>query len=137
MERIVLVGDDAERCLHATDILSAVEYHVTPCFEPGSAFACVCNAQPDLVVIDITGDLRRSCRLVSQLKEQEETAVIPVLVSWPPGISLESCQRTFQERGVHLIPQPLSADQLPGYIAAALPPPRSLRRIQEHITHIT
>jgi len=120
MQRVVLVDEDAERCHDASEVLRAAHYQVTTCPEPGGAFACVCETQPDVVILDMPSHLRTGCQLLNQLKQQEETEAIPILLAWPPGTLLDTEQHTFEERGVHLLPQPLACSQLPTYVADVL-----------------
>lgn len=120
MQRVVLVDEDPERCRDETEVLCAAHYQVTTCLEPGAAFVCVCEAQPDLVILYTLGHHRTGCQLLNQLKQQEETEAIPILVAWPPGALLETERHTFEERGVHLFPQPMPCSQLPMYVAEVL-----------------
>jgi DNA-binding response OmpR family regulator len=125
MRRIVLVQEDAGWWSQAAaEVLRAACYEVTTCPEPGAAFAAVCALQPDLVILDVPGDHRLGWQVLNQLKQQEETAAVPVLVAAPAGPALEAERHTLEERGVHLVPQPLRDGQLPAHVAEAFGPAR-------------
>lgn len=122
MQRILLVEEDPERRRNAAEVLCGARYEVTTCPAPRAAFASVCETQPDLVILDVLRH-RTGCQVLNQLKQQEETEAIPVLFAWPAGSVLEAERHTLVERGVHLLPQPLSPNQLPQCVADVLGPP--------------
>jgi CheY-like chemotaxis protein len=120
MQRIVLIEEDPERRRDAAEVLRAARYQVSTCPEPRAAFARVCEIQPDLVILNLPHQHRTGCQVLNQLKQQEETQAIPVLLAWSAGSGLEPERHTLVERGVHLLAQPLLPNQLPRYVADVL-----------------
>ena len=121
MPRIVLVEEDATTRRRAAEVLAAADYQVDRCPEPGAAFACACRTQPDLVILDVAASSRRvGYRVLNQLKQQEETQAIPVLLAAPATPTLARDRRVLAERGVHLLPHPVSPSELPRWVAEIL-----------------
>jgi len=112
--------------IQRAEVLRAVRYEVITCPELRTAFACVCETQPDLVILDVPRQHRTGCQVLNQLKQQEETEAIPVLLTWPAGSVLEAERHTLVERGVHLLPQPVRPNQLPRCVADVLGLPTAL-----------
>jgi DNA-binding response OmpR family regulator len=61
---LLLVEEDPERCRNATEVLRAARYEVTSCPEPRSAFASVCETQPDPVILEVPLHYRTGCQVL-------------------------------------------------------------------------
>jgi CheY-like chemotaxis protein len=124
MPRIVLVEEDAITRRRAAEALAAADYQVEPCPEPGAAFACACQLQPDLVILDVAASSRRvGYRVLNQLKQQEETQAIPVLLAGPTTPMLARDRQVLAERGVHVLPDRVDPSDLPRRVAEILAAP--------------
>jgi CheY-like chemotaxis protein len=105
-------------------VLQHAQYEVETCAEPGAAFVRACQARPDLVILDVPVQQPRvGYAVLDGLKQQEETQAIPVLLAVPaPGARAPDPQ-VLAERGVHVLPQPISSAALIQGVADVLGPP--------------
>jgi CheY-like chemotaxis protein len=126
LPRIMLVEADATRRRRAAEALRAAHYEVHPCPEPAAAFACACQTHPDLVILDISATSGRlGYRVLNQLKQQEETQAIPIVLTVPPTPAWVPDRQTLAERGVYVLPDPVRPAELPGRVAEVLALPRA------------
>jgi CheY-like chemotaxis protein len=116
MNHIALVADDPTTRRKDAEALLARNYHVDSYPEPEAASEAIRQAVPDLVILDLSeGAHRRSWRVLRQLRQQRETSAIPVLVSSAAAPALPRDADTLAEYGVHLLGQPVVANELLGW----------------------
>ena len=61
--------------------LVAAQHRVRPCADTASALAEIATALPDLVVLDVTTDSAAALAFCRRLKQQAETALVPVIAT--------------------------------------------------------
>ncbi len=116
VKHIALVADDPTTCRTDAEALLARNYHVDSYPEPEAASEAIRQALPDLVILDLSEAAhRRSWRVLRLLKQQRETSAIPVLVSSAAAPTLRHDAHTLAEYGVHVLAQPMVANELLGW----------------------
>ena len=67
--------------------------------------------------------------MLDQLKQQEETQAIPVLLAAPALPLLTQDRRVLAERGVHVLPHPVDPSDLPHWVAEVLAAPSAAEEV--------
>jgi len=121
VKHIALVADDPTTRRTDAEALLARNYHVDSYPEPEAASEGIRQALPDLVILDLSQAAhRRSWRVLRKLKQQRETSAIPVLVSSAAAPALQREADTLAEYGVHVLAQPVVANELVGWTQQVL-----------------
>jgi CheY-like chemotaxis protein len=121
VKHIALVADDPTTRRTDAEALLARKYHVDSYPEPEAASEAIRQALPDLVILDLSEAAhRRSWRVLRLLKQQRETSAIPVLVSSAAAPALRRDADTLAEYGVHVLAQPMVANELLGWTQQVL-----------------
>ena len=121
--RILVVDDVPENVRLLEAVLDAHGYDVVTATDGRSALDLSLSARPDLVLLDVMMPPPDGLAVCSQLRQQEETAVLPVIML---TASEGSEKRSAIEAGADdFIPKPFNRDELLTRI-------RSLIRIKQY-----
>jgi adenylate cyclase len=121
--RILVVDDVPENVRLLEAVLEAHGYDVVSAGDGRAALELAVSAEPDLVLLDVMMPELDGHEVCRRLREQEETAVLPVIML---TASEGSEKRIAIEAGADdFIPKPFDRDELPTRI-------RSLLRIKRY-----
>jgi DNA-binding response OmpR family regulator len=121
--RILVVDDVPENVRLLEAVLGAHGYEVVSATDGRTALELAVSAQPDLVLLDVMMPQPDGYAVCRRLREQEETAVLPVIM-------LTASERSEKTKGIEVgaddfIPKPFDRDELLTRI-------RSLLRIKRY-----
>ena len=123
---ILVVDDRPDNLRILTRILQEVGHQVRPVRDGRQALELAARIAPDLVLLDISMPGMDGFEVCSALKENPDTADIPVLFLSGRG-ALEDRLRAFELGGVDFIGKPFKIEEVQARVRTHL----SLRRLQE------
>jgi CheY-like chemotaxis protein len=118
---IAIVDDDQAMREWLQQLLSERGYRTISCSDGRSAHRLVSQAQPDLVLLDLSLEAPAAGSMVlGLLTVDPATRQIPVLFHSPPMPLQPGQAQQLRERGYTFLAQPFSGDQIVAAVAAAI-----------------
>ncbi|GAC1402849.1 MAG: hypothetical protein NVSMB49_19520 [Ktedonobacteraceae bacterium] len=114
----ILVVDDRNDLLHLMRrVLEDEEYQVSILQEGKDAFECVKSMLPDLLILDLKLGETSGQDILKQIKDDEITADVPVIVYTAAVLEAEEVSKSIQEQpqyyhGVYLLQKPFELEVL-------------------------
>jgi CheY-like chemotaxis protein len=114
MRTVVIVDDDPETLDFLEMLLSSWDYRVVPCGAFSEATERIRQVKPDVVVLDLQerSDRWAGLRVLEQLRADEMTAQLPVLVMSADHLVLDGYAARFRELGATPVKKPFDVDRL-------------------------
>lgn len=119
---IALIDDDPDFTGLVTEILEESGWGVAVCDDDRSAIACIRDADPDLIILDVRMRTRESgWEILDGMSEDPELRSKPVIVCTAALDDLEARQSWLDERGITSLAKPFDIEEMIALVEKLLP----------------
>jgi CheY-like chemotaxis protein len=122
MARITVVDDDRSYLEIVSEALAPEGHEVTTCADPDAALACIRDASPDLLLLDVRMDTpSRGWSLLESLQEDGVHAPMRIIICTADARQLRGREAWLESRGVSFLEKPFDLNALFALVEDLLP----------------